>query len=255
MAAIPDTPQLRPHCQEHVDGETISVVLSHLVTALADPITPLVAPLVAPAPGIPVPGIRQRAIAATLVCIARHGLGKTTIDDVAREAGCSRASLYRYFGGRAELVAAAVEYEAARIAEHVRAAADTADTLEDALVAIVHTAGRELGEHPALRFVADFEPELLLPHLTFGGGDRFLARAGGAIAPSLERFMPGQAERTAEWVARVSLTLWLCPSGPVSLADPDRLRAYLRAFVVPAIDSILRDRVPRISDPALPSKR
>lgn len=230
--------------KEHVDGETISVVLSHLVTALADPI----APPVAPAPSIPVPGIRQRAIAATLVCIARHGLGKTTIDDVAREAGCSRASLYRYFGGRAELVAAAVELEAARIAEHVRAAADTAGTLEDALVAIIHTAGRELGEHPALRFVADFEPELLLPHLTFGGGDRFLARASGAIAPSLERFVPGQAERTAEWVARVSLTLWLCPSGPVSLADPERLRGYLRAFVVPAITSILRD-------PALPTKR
>ena len=223
---------------EHVDGETISVVLSHLVTALADPIAPAA------------PGIHERAVAATLTCIARHGLGKTTIDDVAREAGCSRASLYRYFGGRAELVAIAVRAEAARISEHVRAAADAADTLEDALVAMLHTAGEELGEHPALRFVADFEPERLLPHLTFGGGDRFLARASEAVAPSLERFAPGQAERAAEWVARVALTLWLCPSGPVSLADPERLRAYLRAFVVPAIDPALRD--PEL---ALPSKR
>jgi AcrR family transcriptional regulator len=209
------------------------------VTALADPI----APDVRATPETEAPGIHARAIAATLTCIARHGLGKTTIDDVAREAGCSRASLYRYFGGRAEIVAAAVDFEAARIAEHVRAAADDADTLEDAVVAIVHTAGTELGEHPALRFVADFEPELLLPHLTFGGGDRFLARAGAAIAPSLERFAPDHAERAAEWVARVSLTLWLCPSGPVSLADPVRLRAYLRAFVVPAIESILQDPV------------
>lgn len=207
-----------------------------MVTALADPIAPAVA------------GIHERAVAATLTCIARHGLGKTTIDDVAREAGCSRASLYRYFGGRAELVGAAVQAEAARIADQVRAAADTADTLEDALVAIVHTAGVELGGHPALRFVADFEPELLLPHLTFSGGDRFLARASAAVAPSLERFVPGRAERAAEWVARVGLTLWLCPSGPVSLADPERLRAYLRAFVVPAIDPALRD-------PDLPSKR
>jgi AcrR family transcriptional regulator len=214
---------------KHVDGETILVVLSQLVTALADPVA--------------LPGIHERAVAATLTCIARHGLGKTTIDDVAREAGCSRASLYRYFGGRAELVVAAVQAEAQRIAEHVDTVAARADTLEDALFAIVHTAGQELGEHPALRFVADFEPELLLPHLTFRGGDRFLARASAAIAPSLERFVPGQADRAAEWVARVGLTLWLCPSGPVSLTDPDRLRAYLRAFVVPAIESTLRDPV------------
>ncbi len=247
---MPDIPQFRPSTKKHVDGETISVVLSHLVTALADPIA---APLLTS--GIQASGIHERAVAATLVCIARHGLGKTTIDDVAREAGCSRASLYRYFDGRAELVAAAVELEAARIAEHVRDAAESADTLEDALVAIVHTASQELGEHPALRFVADFEPELLLPHLTFGGGDRFLARAAAAIAPSLERFVPGDAERAAEWVARVSLTLWLCPSGPVSLADPDRLRAYLRAFVVPAIESILHDPVPRTFSPVLPLKR
>jgi AcrR family transcriptional regulator len=213
------------------------------VTALADPVAPSV------------PGIHERAVAATLTCIARHGLGKTTIDDVAREAGCSRASLYRYFGGRAELVVVAVQAEALRITEEVRAAADAADTLEDAVVAIVATAGRELGEHPALRFVADFEPERLLPHLTFSGGDRFLARARDAIAPSLERFAPGQAERAAEWVARVGLTLWLCPSGPVSIADPDHLRAYVRAFVVPAIESTMRDPDLHDPDPDLLSKR
>ncbi|MEX0665632.1 MAG: TetR/AcrR family transcriptional regulator [Acidimicrobiia bacterium] len=199
------------------------------MTVLADPVAPSV------------PGIHERAAAATLSCLARHGISKTTIDDIAREAGCSRATLYRYFGGKAELVQTVVRAEAARVAGTVRAAADTTDTLEDAVVAMLHTAGYELGEHPALRFVADFEPERLLPHLTFAGGERFLARAGAAIAPSLERFLPGRAERAAEWVARVGLTLWLCPSGPVSLVDPVSLRAYVRAFVVPALDRILPD--------------
>ncbi len=243
---MPETPQSRPISKEQVDGETISVVPSHLVTALAESLAPV---------ALPVPGIHARAVAATLTCIARHGLAKTTIDDIAREAGCSRASLYRYFGGRAELVAVAVQAEAARITEQLRAAADAAESLEDVLVALVSTAAHELGEHPALRFVADFEPERLLPHLTFSGGDRFLARARDAIAPSLERFVPGQAERAAEWIARVGLTLWLCPSGPVSIADPEHLRAYLRAFVVPAIASTRRD--PDLHDPVpdLLSKR
>jgi AcrR family transcriptional regulator len=200
------------------------------MTALVDP----VAPAASAAPFAL--AVHERAIAATLACVARHGLGKTTIDDIAREAGCSRATLYRYFGGKRELVQTVVRVEAARLAERVRAAASATDTLEDAVVALLHTAGAELGEHPALRFVAAFEPERLLPHLTFAGGERFLARAGAAIAPSLERFLPGCADRAAEWVARIGLTLWLCPSGPVSLSDPVSLRAYVRAFVVPAFD-------------------
>jgi AcrR family transcriptional regulator len=212
------------HLGEHVDVETLSVLSSQGMTALADPVAPSV------------PGIHERAVAATLVCVARHGIAKTTIDDIARQAGCSRATLYRYFGGKAELVETVVRVEAARVADAVRAAADATDTLEDAVVAMLHTAGHELGEHPALRFVADFEPERLLPHLTFAGGDRFLGRAGAAVAPSLERFLPGRAERAAEWVSRVGLALWLCPHGPVSLADLMSLRAYVRAFVAPALD-------------------
>lgn len=200
------------------------------MTALVDPVAPA-APVTPPAPGI-----HERAVAATLACVARHGIGKTTIDDIAREAGCSRATLYRYFGGKRELVQTVVRVEAARVAQTVRAAADAADTLEDAVVAMLDTASSELGEHPALRFVAAFEPERLLLHLTFAGGERFLARAGAAIAPSFERFLPARADRAAEWVARIGLTLWLCPSGPVSLSDPVSLRAYVRAFVVPALD-------------------
>jgi AcrR family transcriptional regulator len=46
------------------------------------------------------PSIEDRAVRATLACVARHGLAKTTFDDVAREAGCARATLYRYFGGK-----------------------------------------------------------------------------------------------------------------------------------------------------------
>ena len=50
----------------------------------------------------------QRLLEATLVCLARHGIAKTTLDDVAREAGVSRATLYRYFPGKQALLSAAV---------------------------------------------------------------------------------------------------------------------------------------------------
>jgi len=38
-----------------------------------------------------------RVLDAALTCVGRVGLAKTTLDDVAREAGCARATVYRYF--------------------------------------------------------------------------------------------------------------------------------------------------------------
>src|SRR6266702_2088324 len=81
-------------------------------------------------------GIQARAVAATLVCVARHGLGKTTFDDVAREAGCARATLYRYFGGKRQLVRITLVREAARLAASVREAGDAESTFEDAVGAM-----------------------------------------------------------------------------------------------------------------------
>lgn len=180
--------------------------------------------------------VETRAVDATLACIARHGLSKTTIDDIAREAGCSRATLYRYFGSRQELVIAAVHAEASRVASLAREVAGSAETLEDAVVGVLAVASHELGEHPALRFVADVEPEQLLPYLTFAGGDRFLQDAAEALAPCFARFVGDDAARAAEWIARIGLALWLSPTAPVSLSDAEALRGYVRAFVLPAIE-------------------
>ena len=51
-------------------------------------------------------GGRERILEATYACVARYGLGKTTVEDAAREAGVSRATVYRHFpGGKDQLVA------------------------------------------------------------------------------------------------------------------------------------------------------
>jgi AcrR family transcriptional regulator len=194
-----------------------------------------------PTAGAAADGVEARAIEATLACIARHGLSKTTIDDIAREAGCSRATLYRYFGGKQDLVSRVVHAETERVTADCHAAAADAATLEDAIVAVLLVAGREVTQNPALRFVADHECEILLPHLTFAGGDRFLADASLAIAPCLEPFVHQAASRAAEWVARLGLALWLSPTAPVSLHDADELRAYVREFIVPAIQPVSLD--------------
>jgi AcrR family transcriptional regulator len=51
---------------------------------------------------------RDRVLAAAEVCIERHGIRKTTIEDIASEAGMSRPGVYRYFSDRDDLLVALV---------------------------------------------------------------------------------------------------------------------------------------------------
>jgi AcrR family transcriptional regulator len=181
-------------------------------------------------------GAAGRILDAALTCVARYGVAKTTLEDVAREAGCARATVYRYFGGKRRLLEAAVGREGARLVAAVDAAAAGAPTLEDALVSMGTTAGRALADSAPLRFVLTHEPEAILPALTFEGGDRFLADTATALAPIFGRLVaPADAPRVAEWCARVFLAHCGEPDARVSMTDPDHVRELVRAFVVPAL--------------------
>jgi AcrR family transcriptional regulator len=54
----------------------------------------------------------QRVIDAAATCVERIGLDATTVDDIAREAGVSRATLYRRFGNRDEILAELLRQQA-----------------------------------------------------------------------------------------------------------------------------------------------
>ncbi|MFM7617812.1 MAG: TetR/AcrR family transcriptional regulator [Actinomycetes bacterium] len=181
------------------------------------------------------PSTEQRLLDATLACLARHGIAKTTLDDVAREAGVSRATLYRYFPGKQALLAAAVATEAARMVAAIDAAGAGTTDLEDAVVAMMRTAAYELSHQAALQFALAHEPEQVLPHLAFAGGDAFLAAASSAFAPSLARFLPPErVPRAAEWCARMVLTV-LEPREQALIADDDVVRDMVREFVIPGL--------------------
>ena len=47
---------------------------------------------------------RDRILAAAERCIVRHGIRKTTMEDVASEVGMSRPGVYRYFADRDDLL-------------------------------------------------------------------------------------------------------------------------------------------------------
>lgn len=179
-----------------------------------------------------------RLLDAGLACIARVGVSKTTLDDVAREAGVSRATLYRYFPGKPALLAALVGREATALAAALESASAGAESLADAVTAITLEVQHRLAAHEALTFVLTAEPELLLPHLAFDGADRVLAVGARVVAPALARFLDADdAGRAAEWLARVLLSYLCDPSHTVDLTDPVSVRALVGDFLVPGLTS------------------
>jgi len=183
----------------------------------------------------------ERLIAATLRCVARWGLAKTTLDDVAREAGCSRATVYRTFpGGKDALFDAVGEAELERTFRGLRAAIDNADHLEDALTAAIVFVARHVEHHAALQFLLAHEPGVVLRHLAFAELDVLLARVRGFGGPLLARFpetagSTDAGERLAEWVARIVLSYLCSPSAAVRLSDDDSARDLVRTFVLPGL--------------------
>ncbi|MFT4051205.1 MAG: TetR family transcriptional regulator [Microbacterium sp.] len=53
--------------------------------------------------------VRAETAEVAVRVFAEHGFDQTTVDDVAREAGISRATFFRYFGSKEEAVVASVE--------------------------------------------------------------------------------------------------------------------------------------------------
>jgi AcrR family transcriptional regulator len=81
-----------------------------------------------------------------------HGTRRTTMNDIAAQAGVAKATLYNHFRTKDDVWSALVEAE-------VRALAAECAELELA-EALAHAA-RRLSEHPALRQVAETEPVAL----------------------------------------------------------------------------------------------
>src|SRR5436309_2411027 len=120
------------------------------------------------------PEVEAKVVEGALRSIARFGLAKLTIDDVAREAGISRATLYRYFPGRGAVLVAVVRSETDRLERGLDEALGETTTLAEALGAVAGFGARAFAGHPALQHLLATEPGAVLPHLCFNGADTLL---------------------------------------------------------------------------------
>ncbi len=184
---------------------------------------------------------RQRIVEAAYACVARRGMAKTTVEDVAREASLSRATVYRAFpGGRDELIDATVSWAVFDFFAKLYDRIQGASSLEEVMERGIMFAYRSIVEHDVLQRVMQTEPERLLPALTVESN-----RIRGGIADVLGPYLVdrGLAEGidlgdAADFLARMVLSYISAP-GRWDLEDPEQVARLvsselLAGVVVPA---------------------
>jgi AcrR family transcriptional regulator len=181
--------------------------------------------------------VRERLLRATYDCVARWGLAKTTVEDAAREAGVSRATVYRYFpGGRDELISAVVGWEFARFFLRLYDEVHEADTLEEVMERGLTFAHNAILEHEVLQRILQTEPEILLPRLTIEANETHKL-VGTFLAPYLARHGMAEGDEldaAADFLARMILS-YIGSPGRWDLNDPEQVARLVRAELLAGI--------------------
>src|SRR3954454_18967781 len=108
---------------------------------------------------------------------------KTTIEDVAREAGLSRATVYRTFpGGRDELIRDVVAWQIGEFFSALAASVAAGDGVEEGVEVALVEAHRAVGEHALLQKLLLTERDRLVPTLT-SQPSRFVPLIPGLLQP------------------------------------------------------------------------
>jgi AcrR family transcriptional regulator len=180
---------------------------------------------------------RTRILEATVACMGRYGIAKTTVDDVARTAGMARATVYRHFpDSKDQVISEAITWAVAQFfTELARAVADAPDFPTLLERALVH-AHQAVDDHEVLQKVLETEPERLLPQLTQSAPlvqaairDDFAARlANEALRPGVD------PEVAADWLSRMGLS-FVISEGRWDLTDPEAVRRLVREELLAGI--------------------
>lgn len=178
---------------------------------------------------------RERILGAAFRAVERFGLSRFTMDDVARLAGVSRQSVYRYFDSKDALIVALVYREEEAFIEGVRDADSRHESLEDAMREAILFCLRTAREHPLLDRLLETEPDALLPYLTTRGGG-VIGRARTVIETlAAERAGVNQqlVHRTADLAVRAIVSYTLTPSDD----PPEEVAREVARVLVSALET------------------
>ena len=171
----------------------------------------------------------EKILDAAAELFVRDGVAAVGMNEIAKAAGCSRATLYRYFENREALYTAYVHRDARRLYDELTLqVADVTDPTERLIEGVI-TGLRSVRASPALSsWFATASPPI--------GGE--MAEHSEVIRALVEGFVRSRGDgppdadvgRQARWLVRVMVSLLVFPGN-----DEADERAMLAEFVAPLV--------------------
>ncbi|MCG5430745.1 TetR/AcrR family transcriptional regulator [Mycobacterium sp. MYCO198283] len=175
----------------------------------------------------------ERILDAASELFARHDVAGVGMNEIARAAGCSRATLYRYFENREALHTAYMNREAYRLNQVITDELAGIAAPRERLIAAITIGIAQVRENPALAswFAATQPPigvELAEQSEVIKALTAAFLVSLGPDGPDAE--VDAVVERRARWLVRVITSLLLYPGD-----DEADERQMLEEFVVPIV--------------------
>jgi len=176
---------------------------------------------------------RTEAAAARILDVAgdlfvTHGVAAVNMNQIAATAGCSRATLYRYFASRSDLHLAYVERGAralsAAVAERIADIEDVGERITEAILASV------AGVRADPVMYSWFSPESAGLAGAMGAESELVNQAAVEMLAGETSSSEAEVALQARFIVRIVISLLTTPG-----ADADEERAIVERFVTPAI--------------------
>ena len=183
--------------------------------------------------------VRERLLDAAEGCLEQFGPQKTSMEDVARAAGMSRATVYRYFENRDALLLGVASRQASALAAEAINYLGQFNTISDWMVEGLLFTLRELPHRPVFASLVTSLDSSASGSLFLGStglvqiGVNVLqpifanAKAQGLLRDDVD------PEMLVEWLLRV---LWTYLNAPSQVAtDEEGMRKLFRMMLIPAV--------------------
>jgi AcrR family transcriptional regulator len=203
-----------------------------------------------PTAGTSADDARERILAAAERCIDRHGIRKTTMDDVACEVGLSRPSVYRYFADRDDLLIELITRHARALLGRAHKSISRQNSLPDQLVQIVLYTAEHGRRDPLTRHVIDPDGTSLGRRMIASGTTEMMRAE--MWDPILDAALANNELPVG--LPRSDIHLWLGDVTKMVMrgledgeGDVRRYRSILRRFVVPAFAGANRTAIAEVT--------
>lgn len=175
---------------------------------------------------------RQRVLEAAIACVKQWGIEKTSLLDIARQAGVTRPTVYRYFTSREDVLSAALLQSAAamarRLIAHIEGESDPAERFVRAILFLLDDVPKE----PQLSIMT------LSSLATYVSEDALINAEGFGLSLLLmKQILAGVAMTEEAWrevteaTIRMLLSL-LNMAGPVK-RDEEQMRGFIIRRLLP----------------------